>query len=105
MDTHIALQRSRTPHLRNEGAAAWSQIAQQRVTRQQARLAHIPEIAVPQTKAADLAGFQSPSQPLLARAAELSEVVGSETADGQDDKADGVKPRETAARISHAVTD
>jgi hypothetical protein len=71
----------------------------------QARLAHIPETAVPQTKAADLAGFQSPSQPLLSRAAELSEVVGPETADGQDDKADRVKPRETAARISHAVTD
>jgi hypothetical protein len=71
----------------------------------QARLAHIPETAVPQTKAADLAGFQSPSQPLLSRAAELSEVVGPETADGQGDKADGVKPRETAARISHAVTD
>jgi hypothetical protein len=105
MDTHIALQRSQTPHLRNEGAAAWSQIAQQRNTRQQARLTHIPETAVPQTKPADLAGFQSSSQPLTSRAAELSGVVGSETADGQGDKADGVKPRETAARISHAVTD
>ena len=93
------------PRLKNEGAAARNQIAQQRVTCQQARLTHIPETAVPQTKPADLAGFQSPSQPLLARAAELSEIVGPETADSQGDKADGVKPRETAARISHAVTD
>ena len=76
MDTHVALQRSQTLHLRNEGAAAWSQIAQQRFTHQQARLVHIPETAVPQTKAADLARFQRQSQSLPSHAAELSEVVG-----------------------------